>query len=109
MNELLLGIFLTLFHGKSIVVLCLLYLTHLIVDHANVVVAFRELGPKKFPRLLAFPISFHAPFKGIQSQRHLLIELQVEQPQIEIGFYVTTINLQGLLVKLLQILEKVAW
>ena len=75
---------------------------HLIVNHANIVPTFGGLSSEKLTFSLVCVFLLHAVLERLQGQAHLLIELEVEKPKIEVGFNVFWVDLKGALVQPMQ-------
>ena len=80
-------------------------LAHLVIDHPDVVVRLRELDLVQLC-ILRLVIAGYACFEALQRERELLVELEVEEPKVEIGLNVRLILLQSPLVERLQLVEQ---
>ena len=68
------------------------------MDHADIVVAFGELGSEQLSCLGIVAVPGHALLESIERQLHILVELEIEESKIEVRLNVTGVDRQGLLV-----------
>ena len=67
------------------------------------------MGLEKLGRFGAWNVAFDAFLEALKCQVPVLVELQVEKPEIEVGFHVCGVYAESSLVELLEIREKVFW
>jgi len=101
-DKLLLGVLLAFIHSVFVVISGFIQITELLLNHGDVVICLCELSSKqvKALALLLAQVSDDGPLEVVKGLLSIVVNLEPQETQVEVGFNVVLVNLKTAVVNL---------